>query len=119
MNYNNTKRISFGKEILYYIGDKQVSNRKWRQRFTGPWLIDKVINEHSLIISDPTTGNQKRVSFDRIKLFNRDNYQNYNSFVSQDEEYIKYQKKLLKKLSNYNVVTREKGYELDYNLEQY
>ena len=116
-NYMNIFKV--GKEVLYYIGDKKISQYKWRQRYTGPWTIDKIINESSLIIGDPTTGNQKRVSFDRIKLFKRHNFQNYEDFVSQDEDYIKYQKKLLKKMTSYNVETREKGIELDYNIDQY
>ena len=42
--------------------------------WTGPWIIEYIINNTSLIITDPNNGNQKRVSFDRIRIYNKFDY---------------------------------------------
>jgi hypothetical protein len=33
------KRFKIGSKVVYYISDKEVELRKWRQRWTGPWKI--------------------------------------------------------------------------------
>ena len=109
-----THEIRVGKQVLYFIGDKQVAQQKWRERWTGPWRVDKVINDSSLIIADIETGNQKRVSFDRVKLFKSGEFYRYRDIVKWDESYVAYKKQLLKKLSRHNVKIRNKRYELDY-----
>ena len=110
----NLKRFKVGSEILYFIGDKQVSQRKWKEKWTGPWIVSKHLNKSTLIITDPTTGNQKRVSFDRIKQFNKQEFIKYEDIIKHDEGYIQYQKNLLKTLSNYNVKINDKDVNLDY-----
>ena len=58
----NNQNYKVGNRILYFIGDKQVARGKWREKWTGPWIIEKKINDSSIIITDPTSENQKRVS---------------------------------------------------------
>ena len=108
------KRFAVGNEILYYIGDRQVARNKWRTKWTGPWIIDKKLNDSTLIISDPTNGNQKRVSFDRIKLFKRRDYENYAKIVNKDGKYMSYEESIFDILSNYDADVWDKDLELDY-----
>ena len=57
-------------KILYYIGDRDEPQQKWRQRWSGPWKIKgEVIDDSSVEIYDTETGNSKWVSVDRIKLY--------------------------------------------------
>ena len=107
-------KFKVGEQVLYFIGDKEWPMKKWRERWTGPWRVDKIINNSSLIIADITTGNQKRVSFDRIKLFNRSKYKLYNEIIPREEDYEQYHEQLLDKLKGYNVKMRKRGVELDY-----
>ena len=109
------KKFKIGSKVLYYIGDKKVARYKWKSKWTGPWIIDKIINDTSLIIKDIENGNQKRVNFDRIKLFNTRDYENIYS-LQFDSKYLKYQKQLQENLSNYNVKFREQDHQLDYNM---
>ena len=111
---NNLKRFKVGTKILYFIGDKRVARGKWREKWTGPWIITKHLNKSSLVIADIETGNEKRVSFDRIKKFNEQDFVAYEDIIQHDESYIQYQKNLLKTLSNYKVDFRDQDIELDY-----
>ena len=111
---NNLKRFKVGSKILYFIGDKQVARGKWREKWTGPWIINKHLNKTSLIIADPDNGNEKRVTFDRVKLFNEQDFVAYEDIIKHDESYKQYQRNLLKTLSNYNVKLRKPEVELDY-----
>ena len=61
-----------------------------------------------------SNGNQKRVSFDRLKQFNLIDFVKYRDIIDFDEEYQQYQKGLLKRLSKYNVKYRNQRLELDY-----
>ena len=108
------KKYKVGTQVLYYIGDKRVAKGKWRQKWTGPWIVDKHIGDSSLIIGDPTTGNQKRVSFDRLKQFNKIDFIAYKDLIDFDQDYQNYQNELLKRLSKYNVKYRNQKLELDY-----
>ena len=68
----------------------------------------------SVVIADPKTGNQKRVSFDRLKQFNTIDFIKYKDLIQFDDEYQEYQKDLLKSLEKYNVKYRNQELELDY-----
>ena len=60
-----------GDQILYYVGDRQVAGRKWRQRWSGPWHIKSIDSDTVAIeIEDRETTNSKYVSVDRIKPWN-------------------------------------------------
>ena len=104
-----------GKRVLYYVGDKREARGKWRQKWTGPWRIDKQINDSTLIISDPSTGDQKRVSYDRIKIYNEIEQAQYLQYSAKDDDYIIYQEQLQDALSRYNVKTHDKTANLDYS----
>ena len=110
----NKKKYKIGQQVLYFIGDRQVAQYKWRSRWTGPWIIDKIINDTVVIIADPQDGIQKRVAIDRIKVFKPQEFYKYKDFIRHDNEYKQYQKRLLKRISKYNVKHHDKGINLDY-----
>ena len=65
------KQFKTGDQVLYYVGDRQVAGRKWRQRWSGPWHIKSIDSETVAIeIEDRETTNSKFVSVDRIKPWN-------------------------------------------------
>jgi hypothetical protein len=110
------KIFKIGSKVLYFIGDKKGTTGKWRPRWTGPWLIHKKLNDMTMIIVDPSTGNQKRVSVDRLKVYKERDYIQYNDFYTgepkrshasfvdnEDMDYSKYQERLFDSLSNYSV----------------
>ena len=105
-----------GSKVLYYIGDKQVAQYKWKTRWTGPWIVDKIINDTTMIIADPETGNQKRVTMDRIKKFNTMEFEPYRDVI-RDPSYIEYQQQMLKRLTNHGVKFRKSDFELDFTIE--
>ena len=95
----NRKHYTEGKKVLYYVGDIQHANRKWRSKWTGPWTIKKVLNDSTIIIADMDSGNQKRVSIDRVKLFEKKGYMPYSELYGKGyEEYDKYQTELREQL---------------------
>ena len=103
----NMEQFMVGKEVLYFVGDKNVPNRKWLRKYTGPWKITTKLSDGTVIITDEKTNNQKRVSIDRLKLFDTQLFDRYiNKFSdSQYEEYIAELKDILFKVEkpkNYN-----------------
>ena len=111
----NLEIFKVGSKVLYYIGDKQVARGKWRAKWTGPWLVEKHLNQSTVIISDPTTGNQKRVSLDRLKLFKEIDFEKYEKVYKFNRNYINYKKQLSNSLKNYNVKFTDRDVELNYN----
>ena len=67
------KRYKVGVQFVYYCGDKQEANRKWRQRWQGPFEIVKRLDKRTVVIAD-TDGTTCPVSVDRIKVFNSEEY---------------------------------------------
>ena len=118
INIKKTRRylnkFKIGSDILYFIGDKQTARGKWKHKWTGPWKIDKKLNDSTLIISDPINSNQKRVSFDSIKLFKNMDVVKYQEAMNNDQSYSTFQRKLLNTLSNYTADVREQSFDLDY-----
>ena len=110
----NKIRFSVGTKILYYCGDLQVGQSKWKIKWTGPWIVDEHLNDSSLLIADPETGNQKRVSFDRIKPFVSSDHIRYDTFTTQNQEYRLYKQKLFDEFQKYNVNMRSADVDLDY-----
>ena len=108
------KKFKVGTKVLYYIGDKKVPRGKWRQKWTGPWLVDKIINDTSLIIADTGAGTQKRVSFDRLKKFNTRDFIKYRHIIPSEDSYKKYHKKLMNSFKKATVQTWDKKVQLDY-----
>jgi hypothetical protein len=71
------KRFKIGSKVVYYIGDKEVELRKWRQRWTGPWnIIDRPDTRTAIITGNK--GGQFRASIDRLKLYNNELYEKFN-----------------------------------------
>ena len=84
---------TFGKGdlVLYYVGDRQVNMRKWRQRWSGPWRIKSVDpTTLEIEIEDDKTNNSKHVSVDRIKAYNSgkdtvtlEQYERFDTYQSE------------------------------------
>ena len=111
----NRERFQEGDQVLYFIGDKQTARYKWREKWSGPWILEKRINDATLILSDPRNGNQKRVSIDRVKKFNDTDYLEYDEFIELDEQYLQFQKEMLEMMSNYQVRVAGEQWDLDYS----
>ena len=63
-----------GELVLYYCGDIQRENRKWHQRWSGPWSILERVDARTVIISDQKEDVKRRASIDRIKYYHADLY---------------------------------------------
>ena len=92
----NLKQFKPGVEIVYYCGDKQETNRKWRQRWTGPWEVMKRLNEATIVIAD-SDGITCPVSVDRVKLYKQDEYYSLKEYNEMLEKRLVYRKMLDKK----------------------
>ena len=110
----NKQLFKVGNEILYYIGDRQIAQFKWKQKWTGPWMVDKVLNDNTIIIGDPETGNQKRVTIDRCKLFNSRDMYKYAEYFDNDQKYIDNDDELRHMYTKYNADVREQDFNLDF-----
>ena len=89
------KRFKVGVQIVYYTGDKQEPNRKWRQRWQGPFEIIKRLDDRTVIIADGD-GTACPVSIDRIKVYNSDEYyslRDYNLLVKKRLDWKKMSEK--------------------------
>ena len=84
-------------KVLYYIGDRQIAQQKWRQRWSGPWIIHKLIDDSTVEIGDMETGNISTVSVDRIKLWNsgKDTWTH-----KQYSEYDEYKRTIINQATN-------------------
>ena len=78
---------------MYYIGDRQVANRKWRQRWSGPWTILQRLNDRTLIISDNKEDISRRVTIDRVKIYVENEYLNENNYNKMIEDRLKQKKR--------------------------
>ena len=112
------KELAVGSEVLYFIGDKQVRMNKWKEKWSGPWVVEKHLNDTTLIITDPKTGDQRRTNFNRVKLFNdcKNGYVKLNDYLKNNEEYNQFQEKLFERMQqNKGVDIRNSQFDLDYN----
>ena len=82
-----------GEKVMYYIGDRQVSNLKWRQRWSGPWTILQRLNDRTLIISDSKDDVSRRVTIDRVKIYNNKEYICENEYNKKMRKRIKFNDK--------------------------
>ena len=89
----NNKLFVVGTKVLYFVGDKQIANKKWLRRFTGPWTIVVKLTDGTVIIGDDNTRIQKRVSINRLKIFKNNEMKQYHQEFD-DEEYKQYNKEL-------------------------
>ena len=114
----NNKIFTIGKKVLYFVGDKQIANKKWLRRFTGPWTITLVISDGTVIIEDPKTQIQKRVSINRLKIFKSSELNQYSQQFDTHEydEYKNNLKNILFKIGSSDRKTRNKarGTQLDF-----
>ena len=109
------RQFKIGTKVLYFIGDKEVSQRKWRRKWSGPWIISKHLNDSTCIITDSDSGNQKRVSFDRLKVFKERDVGYYQEYFEDDDVYQMYYNRQKELLYNTSVKMRRKDVNLDYN----
>ena len=107
-----------GKKVLYFIGDQYTTMKKWRRKWTGPWVIKHILNDSTVIIMDSENGNQKRVSINRLKLFRSKNTDliPYKKYINQNGyEFDTYHDKLKEFLYNTSSLhTDEANVNLDY-----
>ena len=107
-----------GTKVLYFIGDQYTTMRKWRRKWTGPWVIKHILNDSTVIIMDSENGNQKRVSINRLKLFRSKNTDliPYKKYINQNGyEFDTYHDKLKEFLYNTSSLqTDEAKVNLDY-----
>ena len=103
-----------GVKVLYYVGDQYDTLKKWRQRWTGPWLITMVLNDSTVIITDIQTGNQKRVSIDRIKIVPKQLDAHYDKLLD-DPAYNEYHNRIKHILSKPDVESEQPGTNLQLN----
>ena len=115
-NYRNKFRK--GVKVLYFIGDKETAQKKWRRKWSGPWIVTKHLNDSTCIISDKESGNEKRVSFDRIKLFKERDTVYYQTYFEDDDKYQMYYNRQKELLYNTNVKFRRDDVNLDYNKKE-
>ena len=84
------KLFQVGTKVLYFVGDRQVSQRKWRQRWTGPWMITTRTGDSYVTITDTENNTQKEVTLDRLKVFN--DKTNDTDFVRWTQYYDEYKR---------------------------
>ena len=110
------RQFKIGTKVLYFIGDKEVSQKKWRRKWSGPWIISKHLNDSSTcIITDGDSGDQKRVSFDRIKVFHEADVAYFKEYFDDDDMYQMYYNRKKELLFDTSVKLRRKDVNLDYN----
>ena len=68
------KKFKPGIDVMYFIKNKSLTNYKWRQKWSGPWKILKRLDDRTLIITDKEDDISRRVSIDRCKIYNKDEY---------------------------------------------
>ena len=108
------KQFKVGTTVLYFIGDREISQKKWRYKQSGPWLITKHLNDSTCIIADRESGNEKRVSFDRLKVFRERDTDYYKEYFDDDDKYQMYYNRQKELLYNTQVGFRKQDVNLDY-----
>ena len=109
------KRFKIGSKVLYFIGDKQTAQKKWRVKWTGPWIVKKHLNDSTAIITDPESGNDKRVTFDRIKIYRERDVGYYDEYFDDDDMYQMHYNRQKELLYKHQVKVRQKDVNLDYS----
>ena len=75
----------------------------------------KILNKRSIVLTDSYSGNQKRLSFDRIKVFHEMEVADFKQYYDDDDQYQMYYNRKRELLFNTNVKMRQKDVNLDYN----
>ena len=110
------KQFKIGTKVLYFIGDKETAQKKWQYKWSGPWLMSKHLNDSTCIITDKESGNEKRVSFDRLKIFRERDDAYYREYFDDDDMYQMYYNRQKELLYNHRVGFRRQDVNLDYNV---
>ena len=103
-----------GTEVLYYVGDQYTKHKKWRTKWTGPLHVHKALTNSTVIIVDKETGNQKRVSIDRLKVYKKMDYIKYSDLMDNTWTYDQYQQRLKLLLYKHSVITHPAEVNLDF-----
>ena len=117
-HYNNVFKV--GTQVLYFVGDKWTKQKKWRRKWSGPWTIQTKLSDSTVIIVDSETGNQKRVTMDRLKVFSKQKLRDYikhTNYYKNNDEYNEYQSKLKDILYKHDVETFPQFINLDYRVK--
>ena len=114
----NNAIFNQGKYVLYSIGDIQIANRKWRQRWSGPWKILERTDDRTAIIADSKVGLTKRVSINRLKLFDSSRFMTMKYYNDYYRKRIKIRNnkndnlKYYMTLKEFDNMSKEKKYRL-------
>ena len=76
----NYEQFVSGAKVVYFVGDKQTTSKKWRQRWSGPWIIIRRINDRTVVIGDITDDVGLSVSVDRVKLYRESEYYSFEEY---------------------------------------
>ena len=105
----NKKTYKVGKQYVKFRGDTWKAGGKYKPLFSGPWTMTTKLSDGTVIIRDDETNNEQRVSIDRLKPFNADEYVKCSE-IYNEADYKEYQKRITKILyesenpKNYNFV---------------
>ena len=115
----NNKIFAPGTRVLYFVGNKRIANQKWLRRFTGPWTIVKILSDSTVIIEDSQSKIQKRVTINRLKVFEQKEMNQYSTQFNDKEydEYTTHLKNILFKVGTTDREIKQKtiGTQLDYH----
>ena len=56
-------------KVVYYIGDKDAPLRKLRNKWTGPWRVEKQLYPKTVILKDDKTGKKFPAQIKRVKKY--------------------------------------------------
>ena len=98
--YTNKHMYKPGNEVVYYVGDRKVVGRKWRQRWSGPWKIIHKLNERTLVIGDNKLKCKKTVSINRCKQYNSSEFIEAQLYNRQLIDKVKLDKNKLKEFED-------------------
>ena len=84
----NKQIYKVGNKVVYYVGDQQLPNKKWRQRWTGPWNIYEVLDERTIYIGKEDDIKLYRAGIDRCKIYHEREYYKYDTFEMEMKDRI-------------------------------
>ena len=84
---NNNEKIKIGESVMYFIGDKEQTSRKLRQKWSGPWKVAKRLQDNAYELTDGGK-RQSPAHVERMKKYFAKEYwslKKYNKMIEQGE----------------------------------
>ena len=104
--YNNDLMYKPGSKVVYYVGDRQVVGKKWRQRWSGPWTICDKINDRTIIITNDDLSSRKTVSINRCKLYKNTEFENAKIYNRKIFNIVKLNKNKLNEFNKFDKIEK-------------